>query len=172
METVEIETVRGKFALEIGENSRAFLWLFNMTQDELVKFEMNPEIVAGRLVKVSGSNPQTARDFASTVANISHGHEPARGWGIWAGQYAKKFAAEKCKHDIKRYLLVFIGGLLLSALIAASNLESETGEILQILLLLGILLTILGFYKVVLLSLDWFSFRDSAWPEQDGMNNP
>lgn len=172
METVEIQTVQGTFALEVGENSRAFLWLFNMTQDELVKFEMNPERVAERLVRYSGSNPRMAHDFATTVAAIAHGQEPDGSWGLWAGQYARKFAAEKCKRDIRLYLLVFVVAFMASASIAALNLESEMGGLLQILLLLGTLLTILGFYKVILLSLDWLSFRDSAWPAPDSLTNP
>lgn len=165
MEIVEIETARGKFTLEVGEDRRAFLWLFHLTQDLLNKSDVNVDVVADRLVRVSGSNPRNARDFAAAVADIAQGSEPAKEWGIWAGHYAKKFAAEKCKRDIRFYLLVLIAGLAGAIPISLLNPGFDMDEIYQILLFICSLLTVFGFFKTLLLSMDWFSFRKSAWPE-------
>ncbi len=168
MEPVEIETVQGSFTLDVGDDNcnRAFLWLFNMTQAELVKSAMNAEMVTSRLVKYSGSDRRTARSFVSAVADIAQGKRPVNGWGTWAGQYAKKFAAEKCKRDIKRYFLMFIGGLIASLSIGLSHSQAEMGSVLEIVLLVFSLVTIYGFYQACLFSLDLFRFRGGAWPEQ------
>ncbi len=165
---VEIETPKGSFNLEVGENSRAFLWLFNLTQSELEKAEMSTEIVTRLVVKYSGSDPRRAKSFVSTVAEAIQGEEPEKGWGIWAGRYAKKCAAEKCKKDIKTYSIpLIIGAIGLVALIR-SNPSLEMGLILQIVLLVRGLLTIFGLYQVSLFAMDLFQFRGGSWPEING----
>ncbi len=170
METVVIDTAGASFTLKVGENSRAFLWLFNLTQSELAKCEMDAEITASRLVKYSGSAPQLARYFVSSVVDITQGREPPDEWGIWAGQYARKFAAQKCKRDIKFYSLLLMSGLIGSGHIVLYDSGSEM-DVVQILLLLCSLLTVFGFYKVVLLAIDLLQFRGGAWPEPNGKSN-
>ncbi len=167
METVVIEAGHGSFTLEVGENSRAFLWLFHLTQNELVKSEMNAAAVADRLVKLSGSDPGAARAFAAAVAEMAEGREPERDWGLWAGVYARKFAAEKCKRDIRMYLLVFLGGLAASGFLSWSSTRGQMEDLLEVLLLVLSLVTVFGFFKALMLTVDWFSLRDSVWPERN-----
>lgn len=171
MQSVEIKTDGGSFTLEVGENSRAFLWLFDMTQNKLIKSEMNTEVVTKYLVKNSGSSSQMARSFVSTVADIVQSREPVDGWGIWAGRYARKFAEEKCKREIKIYSMVLLGGLIGSIPTALFRQETEMGALMQIFFLFSCLLVVFGFYKIILLSMDLFQSRGGSWPEWNGNNN-
>jgi len=165
MSLVEVSTEDGPLALEVGENSRAFIGLYDLTQAELYKGGMDTEAVVSLLVKYSGSDTEMARFFVNKVADMVQGKEPPDGWGVWAGKYARKFSAEKCKKDMRSDAVIVFAGLAGFGLVTLANRGLGGESYLQLLLIICSFVALFGLHRALLLCMDLAQFRGGDWPQ-------